>query len=66
MPLVINALRGGHTDTDTYQHANKNDFKKPGVLDLWPCAFGLKTVSTGSSHIKAGVYSHATSSSTLL
>ena len=35
-PLVINALGGGHTDrqTHTYQHVNKNDFKKPDVDSL--------------------------------
>ena len=37
MPLVINALGGGHTDTDThihghtYQCANESNFKKPGT-----------------------------------
>ena len=51
MPLVINVLRGGHTDThrhthrhtDTHTHAyrrtNQSNFKKPGV---WPHAPGLK------------------------
>ena len=28
-PLVINVLIGA--DAHTYQHVNKNDFKKPGV-----------------------------------
>ena len=40
--LVVNALRGGHTDTHTYQRMNQNNFKKPGVRGLWPRAPGLK------------------------
>ena len=36
MPLVINALRGGHTDRHTYRSANKNNFKKPGARSLLP------------------------------
>ena len=42
MPLVINALGGGHTDTRTYRRANKNYFNKPGACSLWPDAPGLK------------------------
>ena len=30
-----------HTHTDTDEQT-KNDFKKPVVLGLWPCAPGLK------------------------
>ena len=33
--LAINALRGGHT----YQRANKNDFKKPGMCGQRPRAW---------------------------
>ena len=42
MPLVINGLGGGHTDTHAYRHADQNNFKKPGMRGLPPCAPGLK------------------------
>ena len=43
-PLVINGLGGGHTDTctHTYQHANQNNFKKPGARGRRARAPGLK------------------------
>ena len=34
MPIVINALGGGHTDTHAYQRMNQINFKKPGMRDL--------------------------------
>ena len=38
MPLVINTLRGGHTDrhtdTHTYRHTNQSNFKKPGAKQV--------------------------------
>ena len=42
MLLVINSLGDGHTHT--YQHAIKNDFKKPDMCGLQPCVFGFKKV----------------------
>ena len=42
MPLVINALGGGHTDRHTYRRANKDGFKKPNECGLRPCSPGLK------------------------
>ena len=53
MPLVVNALRGRHTDrhTDThaYRHVNQSNFKKPGARGQRPCAPGLKNWSPGHS-----------------
>ena len=43
MPLVINALEGGHTDTQTYQRANKDNFKKSG---MWFNKFKIKQVDS--------------------
>ena len=46
MPLVINALGGGHTYTHihrhTYQRANQSNFKKPGTRSQMLRAPGLK------------------------
>ena len=36
-PLVINTLRGGHTDTHTYQCVNQSNFKKSGMRGLQVC-----------------------------
>ena len=34
-PLVISALRGGHTDThNTYQSTKQNNFKNPDTLSV--------------------------------
>ena len=50
MPLVINALRGGHTHTHThtYRRANQSNFKKPGARGQRPHAPGLKSYSQES------------------
>ena len=56
MPLVINALGGGHTDghtdTHTYQCADQSNFKKPSTRGQRPCAPGLKISGWANSDFK--------------
>ena len=44
MPLVINTLGGGHTNTHThtYRHPHRNNLKKPAMRQ--PHAPGLTTI----------------------
>ena len=47
-PLVINALKGKHTDRQTDTHiltCKQNRFQKPGVDGFWLHVPGLKTQS---------------------
>ena len=53
-PLVINALRGGHTDTHAYRRANQSNFKKPGARGQRLQAPGLKTLFKALHESKIG------------
>ena len=59
MPLVINALRGGHTDRQTnthaYQRTNQSKFKKPGMHGLRVHAW-FKIKQQNLVHIRYNYY----------
>ena len=43
MLLAINAFRGGHTATHTYQHANQKNVKKPDMCQPAASMPGLRS-----------------------
>ena len=48
MPLVINALGGGHIHMQTFQHVNQSNFKKLGAYRPVAGTPGLKIIYSAS------------------